>query len=286
MSNCRLKIKNENYKMDFFFFLITIIIIGYSCERKNTPEIEGMVYIAPGKFYMGSKGSMERHGVDAGDGSVGLEVGVDEIPRHTIKLKGFYIDKYEVTNSQYKKFVDAIGQRIPDNPQHPYDPYIWKNGIYLSGLEEYPVVLVSYEDAVAYCRWVGKRLPTEMEWEKACRGKKGRKWPWGDEFQVSRANIRELELGRSAPVGGFPSDVSPYGIYDMAGNVREWTDSWYQPYPGTTLKRELFGEEFKVIRGGSWLHMSVPESRCAGRGFALPETRHRSLGFRCAKDAE
>ena len=257
---------------------------GYSCERKNVIEIEGMAHVPAGKFYMGNRGDIEKAGVDAGDGRVGLDVGVDEIPRHAVRLNGFYIDKYEVANSQYKKFIDAAGRSAPDNPTHPGDPYIWKNGIYPEGMGDYPVTLVSYEDVSAYCKWVGKRLPTEEEWEKACRGNDGRKWPWGDDFQVTKANVRELDLKRASPVGAFPSDLSPYGVYDMAGNVREWTSSWYTAYPGSKLKRSTFGEKFRVMRGGSWLHSSVPESRCAVRGLGPPEKAHRVLGFRCARD--
>lgn len=271
------------------YYALSIFLVAVaSCSlgNKRPKEADGMAYVPPGEFLMGSKGDIDKHGVDEGDGRVGLEVGVDEIPNHPIKLKGFYIDKYEVTNSQYKKFIDATGRKAPDNPSHTYDPYIWKNGIYPEGLEEYPVALVSYDDAEAYCKWVGKRLPGEDEWEKSCRGDDERRWPWGNTFEVSKANVRELDLRRSSPVGGFPTDVSPYGVYDMAGNVREWTSSWYQAYPGSKLKREMFGESYKVIRGGSWLHMSTPESRCAGRGLALPEVSHRSLGFRCARDAE
>ena len=245
-----------------------------------------MAYVLPGKFVMGSKGEVEGHGKDYGDGVVGIDVGVDELPRRTAKLEhGFYMDRYEVTQAQYKKFVDSTVQRAPDNQNHPEDPYIWKEKTYPEGISENPVALVSYDDAVLYCKWKGKRLPSEEEWEKACRGTDGRKWPWGDGFEPAKANTRALELLRSSPVGGFPTDASPYGVYDMAGNVREWTSSWYLPYPGSTLKRDTFGEQFRVIRGGSWIHPHLPESRCASRGFVMPDMRHRSLGFRCAMDA-
>lgn len=267
------------------YALLLLVLAGcYSCEKKDAPEIEGMAYIPPGKFYMGSRGDIDKHGVDEGDGRVGLDVGVDEIPRHTVRLKGFYMDKYEVTNARYKEFVDATGHRTPDNPTHPYDFYIWEGGIYPEGMEDYPAVLVSYEDALAYCKWMGKRLPTEEEWEKACRDEDGRKWPWGDGFEPTWTNTRDLELKRTSPAGAFPKDLSPYGVYDMGGNVREWTDSWYKPYPGSTLKRRAFGETARVLKGGSMLHTSIPDGRCPSRGMTSPEKVHRSLGFRCAKD--
>jgi formylglycine-generating enzyme required for sulfatase activity len=256
-----------------------------SCKKAEPTDIDGMVVVPAGGFRMGSRGSVERHGMDEGDGSVGIDIGVDELPMHAVNLPGYYIDRHEVTNREYERFIEATGHRLPDNTAHPNDPFIWKGGTYPEDLGDYPVALVSHEDAATYCAWAGKRLPTEEEWEKACRGSESRRWPWGDAFDVSNANMRELDLKRSSPVGGFPKDVSPYGAYDMAGNVREWTSSWYGAYPGSTLVREMFGEKYRVIRGGSWLHLSNPESRCASRGAALPEARHRSLGFRCAKDA-
>ncbi len=258
-----------------------------SCKAKEAPKIQGMAYVEPGKFHMGSKGTIAREGFDEGDGQIGIEMGVDEIPRHKALVeKGFYMDIYEVTMGQYKKFIDATGRPVPENPNHPDDPYIWKNKTYPQGMEDNPVALVSYEDATEYCKWVGKRLPTEIEWEKACRGESARRWPWGDNIDIGKANTRNLDLRRSSPVGGFPEDVSPYGIYDMAGNIREWTTSWYKPYPGAELKRETFGETYKVVRGGSWVHTAMPESRCASRGMAQTWYRHRSLGLRCVKDAE
>jgi len=267
------------------------LLVFFPCKKDYfaaPPKIDGMVYVPPGDFYMGSRGSVEEEGQDRGDGRIGVEVGVDEVPRHTVRLNGFYIDKYEVTNAQYKRFVEATGHPLPANPGHPHDRYIWKNGTYPEGMEDSPVALVSLEDASAYCRWAGKRLPDEEEWEKACRGTDGRKWPWGDDFDTARAiaNVGEVDIGRTSPAGGFPYDISPYGVFDMGGNVREWTRSSYRPYPGSTLKRRQFSEGFVVIKGGSWALPLIPESRCAARGFVIPEDRHRTVGFRCAKDAE
>lgn len=262
------------------------VFAGYSCKGRKAAEIEGMVHIPSGEFYMGSRGTPEMEGMDAGDGRIGPEVGVTELPRHAVSVRAFYLDRYEVTMSQYKKFVDATGHRPPDNPAHPYDPYIWKNGVYPAGMEDNPVVLVSYEDAAGYCKWAGKRPPSEEEWERACRGDDGRWWPWGNQSDVTKANRGELQLNRSTPVGSFPLDVSPYGVYDMAGNVREWTSSIYTAYPGSTLKADMFGENEKAVRGGSWLHPSTPYGRCAGRTSSLPELLHRSRGFRCAMDGE
>ena len=127
-----------------------------------------MAYVPPGKFIMGSKGEVEGQSKDYGDGAVGIDVGVDELPRHTAKLeKGFYMDRYEVTQAEYKKFVDSTGHRAPDNPTHPEDPYIGKKNTYPVGMSENPAALVNHDDAVAYCKWSGKRLPSEQEWAKA-----------------------------------------------------------------------------------------------------------------------
>lgn len=275
----------------FAALALLALLVFSSCKKddfKSHAKIDGMAYIPSGVFYRGSLGSVEEEGQDRGDGRIGIEVGVDEVPRHKVALKGFYMDKFEVTNAQYKRFVEATGRPLPANPGHPYDKYIWKDGTYPEGKGDNPVGLVSFEDATAYCRWAGKRLPDEEEWEKACRGTDARKWPWGNAFDPAAAiaNVGELDIGGTSPAGGFPADVSPYGVFDMGGNVREWTRSRYQPYPGSTLKRGQFNERFFVIKGGSWALPLIPESRCAARGFVVPEDRHRTVGFRCAKDGE
>jgi formylglycine-generating enzyme required for sulfatase activity len=267
--------------------LIASMLLLYSCKAKEAPEVHGMAYMGPGRFYMGSLGTLAREGYDEGDGAIGIDMGVDELPRHSVKMKkGFYIDRYEVTMSDYKKFVVATRHRTPDNTNHPEDPYIWKNGDYPQGMDDNPVVLVSYYDAEAYCRWAGKRLPTEEEWEFACRGSESRRWPWGDSLDKGKANVRDLDLRRSSPVGGFPEDKTASGVYDMAGNARDLTSSWYAAYPGSELNRDSFGEKYKVAKGGSFVHTAIPDSRCAVRGPMMPQYRHRSVGFRCAKDAE
>ncbi len=267
-------------------FLLLIFGLIFISDVHNIrgipPEINGMVFIPEGEFTMGSKGRLE-HGYDGGDGKVGLEVGVDEIPVHNVRVHGFYIDRYEVSNEQYKKFIDATGHEAPVDSVAPDAPYNWKGGNYPEGEDNHPVVNVTWYDADAFCRWVGKRLPTEEEWEKACRGTDGRKWSFGDNFISNFVNTHELDLKWSQAVGSFPEDLSPYGIYDMSGNVSEWTGSWYNPYIGSLLTRDTFGEKNRVIRGGAWL-TDYLTSRCTKRNFAVPDKKHRTLGFRCAKD--
>lgn len=235
-----------------------------------------MAYIPPGEFLMGSTEK---------DGIVGQAVGVDETPQHSVNLKGFYIDRYEVANGQYKVFIDATGHRLPTS--NYTGPYAWEAGSPPRGKENIAVTDVSWHDAEAYCRWAGKRLPTEAEWEKAARGTDGRQWPWGNEFKKEYCNVKYTGYGELLPAGNVPGDISPYGVNDMCGNVSEWTASWYLPYPGSALQRDSFGETYKVVRGGSLVMSSFPYSRSAYRANTYkPDYRHRGIGFRCVKDAE
>ncbi len=252
------------------------LVLFVSLLSQNGFSDETMLLIPEGEFLMGS---MEK------DGRIGLSVGVDEIPQRRLYLKKFLIDKYEVTNRQYKRFIDAAGHPAPVDPLHGL--YSWEGGSIPQGQEDIPVTYVSWYDADAYCRWAGKRLPGEEEWEKAARGTDGRQWPWGNEFIEGACNVRYVGSGGILPVGGIPYDKSPFGVYDMCGNVSEWTSSWYLRYPGSTLERESFGETYKVVRGGSWVMSSIPYSRAAYRANTFkPDYKHRGIGFRCAKDAE
>lgn len=234
-----------------------------------------MVYIPGGGFLMGSTEK---------DGRVGMTVGVDEIPQHEVTIKGFYMDRYEITVGEFKRFLETTGHKTPR---------IWTDQdwvkIYPVPEDRHPMNGVSWYDADAYCRWAGKRLPTEEEWEKAARGTDGRQWPWGNEPNLPshvRANTQEAGVGWTMPVGSYPEGVSPYGVYDMTGNVMEWTSSWYQPYPGSTLEREAFGEKYKVLKGGAWENPSVPLGRAAYRHSVAPQWDHPGHGFRCARDAD
>ncbi len=245
-----------------------------------TKPIEGeMVYIPAGEFIMGS---------DKGDN--------DEKPQHTVYLDAFYIDKYEVTNAQYRTFMEAGGY---DNRTFWTDegwnfiksnnitqPKFWRDKKF--NQPNQPVVGVSWYEASAYARWAGKRLPTEAEWEKASRGTDGRNWPWGDEFISTYANTSGRDDGYMWPaeVGSYPQGESPYGVYDMAGNVWEWVADWYDSgYYSSSPSRNPEGpqySEYKVRRGSSW-DLGGATARCADRGFGPPNSRGFSIGFRCAK---
>ena len=151
------------------------------------------------------------------------EGGLDERPQRTLVLGAFAIDRYETTNFQYQQFVDATGHRKSGPPAR-----YAKNMSKMLSINQ-PVVYVSWEDAEAYCHWKGKRLPTEAEWEKAMRGSDGRLWPWGNVEQPNGANWARVQDGHevSAVVGTVPTDKSPYGVMDGAGNVMEWVADWY-----------------------------------------------------------
>jgi formylglycine-generating enzyme required for sulfatase activity len=227
-----------------------------------------MVLIPAGKFLMGTDARLP-----------------DEGPQHIIDLPAYYIDVHEVTNLQYKKFNDATNGR---SPLH------WRNRTFPQGKADHPVVFVTWDNANEYCHWAGKRLPTDQEWEKAARGTDGRMFPWGDEFNTFKANtpLRWQETGGisgTTPVGSFEEGKSPYGLYDMSGNVWEWTDSWYMAYPGNKIESESYGERYKTLKGGSWFDCSFYKCGISApvfnRAFFARKVKNDSFGFRCADDA-
>ncbi len=216
---------------------------------KEIPE--DMAFIPGGEFLMGSN-----------DGEP------DEKPVHKVYLDAYYIDKYEVTNKQYREFVEATGHR---------EPVYW-------GEDDHPVVYVRREDAVAYATWAGKRLPTEAEWEKAARGGLvGKKYPWGDNIDSTKANY-DRNVGHTTPVGTYPPNN--YGLYDMAGNVWEWVSDWYDDdYYANSPSKNPQGPNnasFCVRRGGGW-GRDAGNLRCANRYYGSPDLTYNNLGFRCVK---
>ncbi|MDH5526300.1 MAG: SUMF1/EgtB/PvdO family nonheme iron enzyme [Nitrospirota bacterium] len=241
------------------------------------PDLSNMARIPAGPAIIGNDGRE----ITEGEGNL------DETPEHVVELPAYYIDLYEVTNRRYSRYVTASGGTV-NPPRH------WKNGMIPEGREEHPVVFVSWFDADDFCRWEGKRLPNELEWEKAARGPDGNVFPWGNHFELERANTPQRwasmnDPGHTMPVGSFPSGKSPYGLFDMSGNVWEWTDSWYQPYPGNEFPNNFYGEKNRVLRGGSWYDclsygcgLSAPSFN---RSRFTPKIKNSSFGFRCAADA-
>lgn len=221
-----------------------------------------LVSIPAGPFLMGS---------DTGRG--------DEAPAHEVDLPAFEIDKFEVTNADFAKFVEATGYET--DAEKAGVANTWRT-YYTQGKDNHPVVKVSWNDAVAYCQWVGKRLPTEAEWEKAARGTDGRVYPWGSDYDPQKANGKDRGIRGTTAVGSFAEGASPYGVMDMAGNVWEWTADWYKPYPGSTFESPYFGEKFRVLRGGGWFE-TAEFLRTMVRNAGTPETANDDIGFRCAR---
>ncbi len=239
----------------------------YYTQSRFGAKPSEMVEVPAGKFIMGTNGRLP-----------------DEGPQHELYLDAFLIDKYEVTNLQYKAYIEANSRRSPAH---------FRNRTYPAGKVDHPVVFVGWDDAVDYCAWAGKRLPTDKEWEKAARSSDGRTYPWGDIFDPKKSNnpVRWRAAGKTGdttPVGAFAKGVSVYGLYDTSGNVWEWTDSWYYPYPGNEVASESYGERYKTLKGGSWFDCSFYKCGISAplfnRAFFAKRTKNDTFGFRCAKD--
>jgi serine/threonine-protein kinase len=221
------------------------------------------VYVPAGPFTMGS---------DSGHS--------DETPVHTVDLAEFWIGRTEVTNAQYRPFVEAGGYQQRElwtqagwtwrEANNVTQPGCWNDEQW--NQPAYPVVCVSWYEAVAYTRWLAQetgldvRLPTEAEWEKSARGTDGRRFPWGDDWDETKANTSEGGADRTTSVGDYPAGASPYGALDMAGNVWEWTSSLYKGYPYDPAdgREDLGAEGVRVLRGGSW-GSEFRWARCAAR---------------------
>jgi serine/threonine-protein kinase len=226
--------------------------------------------------------------VKAGTYTIGSEDGDPmEAPRHPVALGAYYIDRTEVTNADYAKFVKATGHEPPAN---------WKGGSLPAGRDDFPVTGVSWQDAADYAAWAGKRLPTEAEWEAAARGSEARKYPWGNEWQGGFANIgvrtAEKEDATRYPsgigeVGKYPQSVSPLGALDMIGNVWEWVADEISLYPGSSATLPApTGDAtgaLRVIRGGAY--DGDKKHDASYRGFLDGNRPYPKVGFRCAKSA-
>lgn len=225
--------------------------------------------------------------VGAGEFVMGTDEGnPNEAPAHNVTLPDFYIDKYEVTNEQYARFCKETGR------PEPFNPGLLPN--YFQENPRKPVMGVSYDDASAYANWAGKRLPTEQEWEKAASwdpaAKRKRKWPWGDAEDKSRANVQS---DGPVEVGQYAAGASAYGAHDMAGNVIEWVDATYAPYPGSSFNDKGYGQGLRVYRGGSFpydFRSARTTERIANAATYKttddPKASPSVVGFRCAVSAD
>lgn len=251
-----------------------------------------LIYIPSGEFFLGDNRLP------------------DSAPQERLDLPAYQVGRYPVTNAQFSEFIAAggyahagwwteMGWKWHDS-RDSERPAFWGEPPF-SGADQ-PVVGVTWYEAVAFCRWLGERegkayrLPSEAEWEKAARGAgDAREFPWGDGYAPGHANTAELGLGRTTPVDAFPGGASPFGVWDLAGNVFEWTASkwgknWQEltfpyPYRDESERNDPGGSWARVMRGGSWYN-SYAEARCARRSRYLPGSRGSNIGFRVARSVE
>jgi len=256
-----------------------------AAERAKLPAMDEMVPVPAGWFLMGSDKKKDRLAY------------FTEFPQRKVYLDGFEIAKHEVTTVQFLKFILAT-----DRP--PLIDWRYDGGNFQESMASHPVMHVSWFDADAYCRWAGKRLPTEAEWEKAARGEDGRIYPWGNQSAgLTRSNFGRSGLSgpvRDRPerlmlyppiisVDKYDNALSPYGVYQMVGNVAEWVADWYdkdyyKKAPEKNPKGPAKGTQ-RAFRGGGWID-STPTVRAAHRNGSNPDTKMNWLGFRCARDVK
>lgn len=259
--------KNPTYPYLLLFFVLGMA----ACGKQEAPVSEGgealvperpvlkpgeMVMIAGGEFVFGDEDKAS-----------------SAYPQQKVDLPAFWIDKYEVTNAEYLDFSIKAG--------YSSEGQNWRLH-FTAQKAKYPVMNITWNDAAEYCKWAGKRLPTEAEWEKAARGTDGFRYPWGNTWESGRTNTFEAGLRDAAEIAEY-DDTSPYGVKDMLGNVQEWTASWYKGYKGNPKADPNFGERYRVVRG---LSHSIYGSKTPvwTRSAYLPKALY-GFGCRCAKDA-
>ncbi len=327
---CRVDMGNMAILMRGIFYWLLLLLcawvgnVGAEVIVGLPTDKDAMVLVPAGEFIMGSnrrdeQGYQERYGFEK-------PLFINEHPEHQVSLDAFFIDQYEVTNAQFKAFIRATGHAEPmawiQNGYNVRDDKLrtahvsnlrWVASDYfkldrdtavlskqelLDALFEIqhrrdtlPVTSVSWHDADNFCRWQGKRFPSEAEWEKAARGPDGNEYPWGNTWQLEKSNTGDGIDSEEVlmPAGSFPQDKSYYGIYDLGGNVSEWVADRYQSYPDASLVVSATEGLHRVVRGGGagTGHYALSLFfRSARRAHADPEMRSTDVGFRCARDAE
>lgn len=234
--------------------------------RINARDEAEMVWIPPGEFLMGT-GEAEVDAWLKSDASLTQAHFADEMPQRKVTLDGYWIYKTPVTVKQYRFYCQKTNRELPEQPSKSQD--------------NCPVVNVTWDDAVAYCKWAGTQLPTEAQWEKAARGTDGRQYPWGKEWDSGKCASSTIEK-----VGSFPQGISPYGVLDMAGNVWQWCADWYdenyyKAAPNTNPTGPTNETGARALRGGSWFYSGPFFFRCATRYWSGPTDWTVDRGFRC-----
>lgn len=279
----------------WLFLVSALVFFGdhYQAERsspeaRDCPHDPQQLYIPAGEFLMGSTEDEREYAYRLDRNMTRAYGWYEKETRAKAKTGSYCMDRYPVTNVQYKTFIDESGHPEPYiSPEayqkqrflvHPYEKveaFLWRHGSFSPGQESHPVTLVSLEDARTYCAWKGEkmgrryRLPTEAEWEKAARGTDGRYYPWGNEWNPDYLNSGR-RIGSTTPVSRFAHGRSPYGLYDMVGNLFEWT--------ATPWDNQSF-----AVKGCSW--DDLPGTcRAAMRHGRPSQTKHILIGFRCASD--
>ena len=301
------------------FFLVSYVTSSASIAKSDGD----MILIPAGEFVMGSnqvdkKNNWKQYGSRE-------PWYLNEHPEQKVYLDNFYIDRYEVTNRAFMAFVKVDNDRMPeywldngyayqlkkeklfslpveqlrhlaanvfkfdvDNQQQSKAELIDRMKKRWLSFDALPVTHVSWKDADKYCRFLKKRLPTEAEWEKSARGENGNEFVFGKQWLKGKSNVGEEEWTFGvAPVGSYPQDRSPYGVFDMAGNAYEWVDDWYKPYDGSRYDSPAFGQRYKVVRGSGFgkdgHYFLIHYQRASYRTYLFPHDRKPGQGFRCAK---
>jgi sulfatase modifying factor 1 len=278
----------------FVIFIASQLFAQGNSQFKNSNgnKFNRMVLIPASTFQMGCDSSDMEELAKMGEDVPHMNLGhalwwfADETPKHMVHVDSFYIDAYEVTNEQFKKFVDATGYKAEGD----WEKYATPDRM------NHPVVNVTWNDASTFAKWAGKRLPTEAEWEYAAKGGTNFKWFWwGDKPDPTKANYRSqgesffagvwrllgLRKIGTKPVGSY--GPNGFGLYDMIGNVSEWCQDIYKPYPGNNSDNDKFNKGLRVVRGGNWESPNPVFIRIPNRHGVNPKSFSYNRGFRCVK---